>query len=66
MDPDSPRPRRKNLLLVCSKCSKKVPAQVYEDPDEGEGWPLHRCGHDIKPFDKAIPDDRPMPNKYGF
>ena len=65
-NPLSARPRRKNLMLVCSKCSKRVPVQAHEDPNEGDGWPLHRCGLDVRPFDSAVPDDRPMPTKYGF
>ena len=51
---------------MCSKCSKRVPVQAFEDPNVGDGWPLHRCGLDVRPFDSAVLDDRPMPTKYGF
>ena len=56
---DSPgsRPRRRFLLLSCSKCSTKVTVQAYEDPTMGDGWPRHRCGFDVNPFDKAAPTE---------
>ena len=45
--PPGSKPRRKFLLLSCSKCSKRVVVQAYEDPTMGDGWPMHRCGHDV-------------------
>ena len=55
--PPGSKPRRKFLLLSCSKCSKRVVVQAYEDPTMGDGWPMHRCGHDVMPFDSAAPTD---------
>ena len=44
---------RRNMILSCTQCSREVSVFAFEDKNHSEGWPLHRCGHDIRPFDKC-------------
>ena len=39
-------------VLSCSKCDRTITVRVGEDPTDGHGWPQHRCGREVRPFDK--------------
>ena len=45
--------KRQARKLSCSLCPRSVVVSVYPDPEYGEGWPRHRCGHDVRPFDRS-------------
>ena len=51
-------PRKMVVTLSCSLCRVSVPTQVYLDPELGDGWPLHRCGLDVRPFDIATQEGK--------
>lgn len=56
--------RRRFLRLICDVCGLNVGIQTYEDPLQGDGWPLHKC-RDFKPraFDRWEPDLRAAQSK---
>jgi len=39
-------------VLSCSQCGRSITVRASEDPKEGDGWPLHRCGREIRAFNK--------------
>ena len=55
-----PTPARKRILgyLICERCQRAVSYQGY-DPvvSESEPWPQHRCGLEVRPFDRFALED---------
>ena len=43
--------KRRLYRLSCSRCPRSIDISVYPDPEVGDGWPKHRCGRDVLPFD---------------
>lgn len=39
-------------VLSCSLCGRSITVRASEDPEEGEGWPKHRCRGEVRQFDK--------------
>jgi len=62
--PSPTRPIKQRGWLVCSNC--RVTAEYHslgQGPAMDGGWPMHRCGYDVKPFSEWTTDD-PKPPIY--
>ena len=68
--PLPPSPGKKQWgYLVCETCKRAVGYQGTTVPIPGsEGWPLHRCGLEVRSFDRFVLEDpfRPdLPKREG-
>ena len=45
--------KRRTRKLSCSVCKRWIVVSAFPLPEMGEGWPQHRCGHEVRPFDHA-------------
>lgn len=52
---DPPKETRVLMELRCSKCHRVIVVQAYRDPTRDDGWPKHRCGFKVAPFDSGEP-----------
>jgi len=60
--PTKPKPestsKRRPGFLVCDQCKRAVPYQGMTEPVPGsEPWPLHRCGLEVRRFDRFTLED---------
>lgn len=52
--------------LSCDTCGTAVLYRGYPVPTAKDPWPMHRCGWDVRPFDKFTLEDptfRPIPKE---
>ncbi len=54
--PNGEIPKRKPLVLSCSKCTLELSTMAFEERWQGEGWPKHRCNREVRDFDQQRPD----------
>ena len=56
-------PRREPELgfLTCDTCERVVPYTGFADSALGDGWPMHRCRREVRPFDRWLKDDPTAP-----
>ena len=47
--------QRRVRLLSCTECGREVPVMAHEDPQAGDGWPMHRCPavRQVRPFNRS-------------
>jgi hypothetical protein len=59
------KPFKARGWLVCDTCAVTVEYHsLGEGPTADGGWPLHRCGYDVRPFTTWTADDpKPPINK---
>jgi len=38
-----PTKARRNGILSCDECGREISVLAHQDPELGDGWPLHRC-----------------------
>lgn len=51
-------PKRLNGVLVCDRCRSVVPYTAINPPVPGsDPWPQHRCGLEVRPFDRFSEED---------
>jgi hypothetical protein len=51
-------PRRVQGVLVCDTCQKVVPYTAIDPPvPTSDPWPLHRCGLEVRAFDRFSEED---------
>ena len=48
---DLPKLTRRSMALSCTQCKRSITVMAFEDSEAADGWPLHRCGREIRPFD---------------
>jgi hypothetical protein len=50
-----PKSKRQAGFLICEACRRAVPYQGMTEPIAGsEPWPLHRCGLEVRAFDRFV------------
>lgn len=53
-----PRPKRVQGYLICETCRRAVLYQGMTESIPGSAdWPLHRCGLEVRPFDRFELED---------
>jgi hypothetical protein len=50
-------PKREVGHLACDTCQRLAPYTGFADPALDGGWPMHRCGRVVRPFDRWTKDD---------
>jgi hypothetical protein len=48
--PPPDRPLKMRGWLVCKDCSTTAEFHSLGSAAKDGGWPMHRCGYDVKPF----------------
>ena len=58
-EPKTPTPgKRQAGYLVCETCKRSVQYQGTDAPIPGsDGWPKHRCGLEVRSFDRFVLTD---------
>jgi hypothetical protein len=51
------KPLKARGWLVCDDCHVTAEFHSLGDPVKDGGWPLHRCGYDIRPFARWVEND---------
>ena len=51
------RTKRVAGYLNCDTCERCIPYTGFGSAEADGGWPLHRCGREIRPFDRWTLDD---------
>lgn len=44
---------RRSMELSCTLCKRTISVMAFEDSEQADGWPLHRCGREVRPFNKS-------------
>jgi hypothetical protein len=53
-----PKSKRQAGFLVCETCHRTVPYQGMTEPvSASDPWPQHRCGLEVRGFDRFTLDD---------
>jgi hypothetical protein len=53
-----PKSKRQAGFLICDRCKRAVPYQGMTEAIPGsDDWPRHRCGLEVRSFDRFVTED---------